>query len=421
MKRLRSWYNIYTIRSLLLNIFFFLFIFLFCSSTYPNLFSSFGPYMPYLPNALVDSWINIEKYVHINVSSPNHRSNMSYFFTEDIDIYYNNSLNNVTLQPYPDSPRYRYTYNTMDCYFSIYKNCYVTGCGVLSNGTHFISPPHDNGPELIRPLLEGPIVEHLEYACVFGHWYMSFGHFICDYLFPLLAAPKDFVEKSLLIICKPIHVNVYEYICALNLQHKAVILRKNEWAFVEHLMIATNPRPHLLHFGPSPQILADKLRKLFNVDQIEPTRYVLVNRKSGRSFGNYDQIFKAIKKNFPAYNWEKLFDSDMNISEIAILYSSFKFMGTMAGSNVYKAIFMKSHTSVVIFGTSAYDHAVYLFLSARDIKNTIFVNPDFNHHPPWKTYYHISLEKVIPAFKVAIYMHENGRWPEIINNSAFIN
>lgn len=84
---------------------------------------------------------------------------------------------------------------------AIYKDAYANEYGEFVINGHIIRPPFDTSMTDIRIYQNGPVVFECEKACVFGHfWMYNFGHFIHDYLSPLMLVPKDFLEECVVIL-----------------------------------------------------------------------------------------------------------------------------------------------------------------------------------------------------------------------------
>ena len=93
-------------------------------------------------------------------------------------------------------------------------------------------------------------------------------------------------------------------------------------------------------------MLRNYLRKTLNLDEIVPTKYYLTNRENGtkRSIKNFDEVFIAIKTNFPQYNWlflPPVKDLKASISEYGLLWAQTRLIVSPTGSNIYYGIFMK--------------------------------------------------------------------------------
>lgn len=308
--------------------------------------------------------------------------------------------------------------NRCPCVVSVYRNCYAANNAEFNNGTHMITPPFFTGPMWIRQNhgAPGPVVAQLDWVFACGHGGLQFGHFIVDYLTPMMLVPEEIISKCTLILV-PYLDFVVDFCIALGIKRdKMIILKSNQWVFAKNLVVHTAPRPHYGHFGPPMQVLKDKIRKFFNLTNIIPTKYVLQNRVNSRPMLNFKEITDVIKKNYPNINWEIIMDAKLPIADYARIYSQFKLLFNPSGSNMFKAIFMADETVIVDANTDLPDIANWYTHSSWGINLVLYLHP----HGSFKRQYG-DVELTIKAVGVALTKLQTGKWPKPVENESFID
>lgn len=365
---------------------------------------------------------NIERIINIDVYSSNYIKNCRYVILKSTELIDYGYVFDENLYNYPkiNESRNINLINHLNCQFAIYKNCYVNGNGEFANLTHHIMPPFATGPEWIRDFGPGgKIAEILPYVCVFGHkMSVNFGHFILDYLTPLMLVPESDKHYFYLVLPK-IEKFAKEFLHALGFTpSKIIVIKGNQWVFANRLLVAHHPRPHLIHFGPPVKLLSKKLKNFYNLDKIPATKYVLMNREGSRKIKNFDELVDAVKAKYNDIDWDVCVDKSESIEKVSKIWASIKMICTGPGSNCYKGVFMKEKSIAVLFLFSPYDFATQLFLGSNEINVAMSFNPDyvFVAEPT-----DIDIDASIKAVDAAVFLSKTGKWPKPNPNEAFID
>ncbi|EAY16893.1 hypothetical protein TVAG_150440 [Trichomonas vaginalis G3] len=308
--------------------------------------------------------------------------------------------------------------NCLKCKIAIYKDAYATLNGEFAINSRVICPPLETGPDWIRKFRSGPVVYECDKAYVSGHMNsINFGHFMHDFLSPLMLMPKDFLEEGVLIIPEGCRKFGEEYLVAVGV-YKYIYIEKSEWVHAQKLAVAVDPRPHNSHFGLPIQMLIDKLKDCFDIKDIVPTRYVLMNRKKSydRYIENFDEVVKKVKEQITDINFEVLEDPKGSIADYSKIFPSIKFLFSPKGSNCIKSLFMSPGTVVTIAAADMFDYSVVSFILSLDIKLVYFTNPGSNYDC-----FDCDIDLTIDAIKAGVYCLKNGKWPQPEKDVSFID
>lgn len=195
-------------------------------------------------------------------------------------------------------------FNHVSGHFYHICSCYVQhSLNIISNDLCIVP----NHLEFIHEVSKGYVTAQYENVIATGHLYtIYFGHFLSDFICPILAMPDDIIQKSYILGSAEKRL-VDEYLTPLGLREKFINVSDNEWVYTSNLYITANPYPHCSHLGPLYKKLGDKLKNYFNISNLPARRYILSNRKSYmRQIHNFDNLSKAIQDAFPSINTKKL-------------------------------------------------------------------------------------------------------------------
>ncbi|EAY17276.1 hypothetical protein TVAG_266390 [Trichomonas vaginalis G3] len=361
----------------------------------------------------------IDQLLKFNLTYKKYRDKLLYGFwnnTEDFD--YAKFFTRADLVPKFGKKEFIDKINRFEGKIAIYKNAYGTYSGEFAVDGYIIRPPFASGPAWIRVYTNGPVVYQCENACLFGHKALNnIGHFMNDYLQPLILLPKEFRENCVCIINSLSMLNGDELLRAINVS-KYIYVKEGEWVFAKRLAVAVEGRPHYMHYGMSLQILVDKLREYYKLPEIEPTRYIIFNRanKTNRHILNIDDIIARMKTDIPV-KFEYVPDWIGPYYEYAKFFSSVKCMFTAAGSNCHKTVFMKKGTVAAIVGSQMFDYGALSTLMSVGIRVAVA------HHQFWHFYNKCvcDVDLAIKTIRVAVYYSVNNTWPEPIPNVTFVD
>ncbi|EAX88850.1 hypothetical protein TVAG_049040 [Trichomonas vaginalis G3] len=364
----------------------------------------------------------IEKILTFNLTYPTPRDKLFYgFWKNAMNLRYEGYFEKPSIVPKYGEKNFIDFYTNFHGKIAIYKNAYACGSGEFVINEYVIRPPFDSAPPFCRWYTAGPLVYSCDKACVFGHYYLgNYGHFIGDYMTPLMLLPQDYLKDCLVIVNARSRFFAQELLNAVGIS-KFIFVTDYQWVFAKRLAVAIEGRPHYMHFGLPLQWLVDKLIDYYDLQDIVPNRYVISNRPKSRlgfrHIKNMPEIIKAIKLNIPDFKFELFQDHLGSVAQYAREYSDIKFLFAPAGSNIHKAIFMKPGTVIVQAACDMFDLAAFITPLSLGVATTVVMNP-FNH---FAHKYECDVPTAVEAIKASLFFLENKRWPDPIPNVTFID
>ncbi|EAY20437.1 hypothetical protein TVAG_110490 [Trichomonas vaginalis G3] len=227
---------------------------------------------------------------------------------------------------------------------------FTTECVIIQkNGYHlFKRACHPRywgiGQPYHTPDFEYPIFQKA--ICV-GHQHTSdWGHWSLEALPAIIALPEEILYTSVIVVpvlndfvvenLREFGVDPAQIYASLNGRVGAKVLYT-----VNSLWCGDLNRKLLLNMR---RIVAEK----YDLDKINPTRYIITNRKKNysRYFGNFEELFAKCKEEFPTIPWQRFqyFDT---FSEQVKYFNSIKFIFAIHGSMLTNILYMQEDTIVV--------------------------------------------------------------------------
>lgn len=305
--------------------------------------------------------------------------------------------------------------NRVNCKFTVLSRCYVSFIGAVSNGTHELRFKNYTAAEWLYELRPGVVVNQFHRVVVLGNSLNMYGHFGLDFLAPLMLVPRDYLLSSK-ILCSVRTAYKECYFALLDLLDRVVFGNSFTWVYADEVLVATHPRPHVAHFGPSLMRLSTLLKKAAKVDDIVPTQFVLFNRVFRRSIRNFEECTFAIMEERPDINWTIHLDNSSDVLTQARFYSTVKFIVTICGSNCFNFMFMHSSAVAVYVNSELFDYSVYLDAQCLGIRTVVFSDSRFDHSLGG----YIKIERYVTAVKIGIHYMENKEWPDPAIYDAYI-
>ena len=176
----------------------------------------------------------------------------------------------------------------------------------------------------------------------------TYGHVFVDLWGTLIFIPETVIERSYVIGSSyPKYYN--QSLQLIGFRGEQIIsINTDEWIFARKFHTVGYPRAKVTHFGPIYIWIYNKVNEKLNLTDIEPTRYILLNRRRPpRKFENWDQFVPFIQSTFPEINWEVIPDKEKNMTSTAKIYASIKLLFCSCGSSCMKCIFMREKTVVL--------------------------------------------------------------------------
>ncbi|EAX94479.1 hypothetical protein TVAG_458100 [Trichomonas vaginalis G3] len=350
-----------------------------------------------------------------NISFPDPTGHL-FGFTENLEFSEYRLYENTFLIPKYPKPEYMQYMTQFKSKFAYYRNAYASHNGEFVVNNYRIRPLWDTAPPFARSGAGGRVVLECDKACVFGHGNTkNFGHFVIDYLSPLMLVPEEFFNDCVVVVSKDTNRFAEDFLRAIGVQ-KYISLEYDECVFAKRLCVSIEPRPHYGHFGPPIQMLHQRLSKFYNLYAVKPSKFVLLNRQGVRRISNIADIHSALKEKYPEYNWEIIKDNISPIEFYAKIFSSLRFCLTAQGSNMIKSIFMRPETTMVILGDSYVELSWMTFLSIP-----IYAVIYLHKAPHFSGEIHTEIPRCVKAVDAAVAMIKNGKWPAVEPNVTFID
>ena len=262
----------------------------------------------------------------------------------------------------------------------------------------------------------GSIEYTVDQALITGHNYCrnNFGHIIHDYMLPLMLFPQSFYTMFYVITTCNYNI-AHEMFDAVGIpQNKIIWLPVDAWVSCKRLYTVDKPSPLLRHFGITSKLFHERVAAYWNLNDIEPTKYVLSNRKPGyRYIGNFDEIVKSCNELLPQYSWEILEDYFPTINETAREWASIRFAFMPAGSNCAKVYFMHPGTALCIGESDRIDYSPMKDAAACGVFSRWFKFDGTTHYANVTDGWVVNVEYCIENIKCALYALDYQKWPII--------
>ena len=238
-----------------------------------------------------------------------------------------------------------------------------------------------------------------------------FSHWFYDTLAPLTIFPSDIISKSYIIRYRGTGC-VIDPIYALGVKKSQIlIVRKKEWIFARNLY-TTVPQSHNKHYGLMFKILAEKIRKYYEVDSVEPSVYGVTNRNIGepRYIKNLETIFPFLQEHFKEYKLTFFHDSK-SLKSSALQWSACRFVFTPTGSNCIKHLFLKEGSVMVVALGTHTDNCIGLSAAAHGIYILYYRVKTMDH---WvkESENTINITEAKIVFDIGLYCAKNGKWKD---------
>ena len=360
----------------------------------------------------------------VNCNLPKPKFDLIKFFYESNETYFNFSGFLPTIEGNPFYTGGYYDGLEKDLNYQVWnhnatyvhlKNIYTTFSSALLtiNFEYIKTDPYE---EWVRGHPNGALLNIYDHVIALGNKQLYFfGHWFHDVLGPLTLFPNDIIQKSYIIVSRYTAAPI-ETIFAFGVDKKQLlILKRKQWIFAKNCY-TTLPQPHLKHFGKMMRTVSFHLRKYYNVDQIEPTKYFISNRKPGehRYIGNMNEVVFELQNAYKGmYEIEYLQDPN-HISEIAKTWASAKLILVVTGSTCIKSIFMKEKTVILIALGELMDNCQPLIAATHDVFSLTFYVENMIHYSREPSTIKIPL--AIRVFGIGAYCANHGRWP---SNESF--
>ena len=270
----------------------------------------------------------------------------------------------------------------------------------------------------IRKYHDGKVIGYYPHVITVGNFNTyGFGHFFYDCLAPLLMFPQELIDMSYIAVNGKTEVyKIFYKALGLSLD-KIIFIPSPRWVYCSNLYTPLNPLPHMTHYGKLTKTLSEKLRKAFNLDQIQPTKYFCVNRNNHtlpRYINNMKEIVEAANKKYPERNFLYLQDID-DFNQSAKEWATAKFVFSPNGSLLSKNLYMKEKGVLVVIIGSYTDNCIPLSACSHDVYTLHFRLPGMGQRVCTENI--IDIELAMRVIGIGLYCVDNGHFNP---NESFI-
>ena len=251
-------------------------------------------------------------------------------------------------------------------------------------------------------------------ALILGHYFCryNFGHIIHDYMVPLAYFPDDIVE-NVYIISQSNENYTMEFFKVFGIrENQIILLPKDAWVKCNTLYVIDRPSPTLAYYGYGARRFHALCVSYFNLTDIKPMRYALINRNSlTRRIKNFKEIIEQCNLIYPEYNWTEMNDYYETLRETACVWATFKVAFMPTGSNVAKVYFMHPKTVICVGEANIVDYSPMKDAAAIDVFSRWFCFPSMEHRQEVKEGWEVNVSLVIENIKYALYASKYQNWP----------
>lgn len=233
-----------------------------------------------------------------------------------------------------------YFYN-FTCKMALLKNVYINwASGVLTN-EHFIIPDENNWFVSARAPSSGPVVARYENAIAVGRESNRYGHWILDYMCPLLLLPEN-VIKTYTILNVPDIPIAHEMLNWLGVPKKNIVhrLMRHQLVFCRNVYFPYKPLVDANYIGYPVQLIRDLVFKTLKLDGINQTKYCFYQRAKKRVILNLNEMINMTKINFPEYPWETIPDGQ-SLTQCGKTWAAIKLIISGNGSHMFRCVCMQ--------------------------------------------------------------------------------
>ncbi|EAX95693.1 hypothetical protein TVAG_144420 [Trichomonas vaginalis G3] len=181
------------------------------------------------------------------------------------------------------------------------KGVYLAGSCHISDGRRVFSrDPRDILPyKIFIPGETRSFAGNYDHAICVGHrWSSYYGHFITDYLCPLMCVPREYWAKSKVIVglepeTKSLN-HVFDLLTMIGIKNESIhILGRTEWVFCNNLYTVVDPPSYFSHPATCYVNLSKLLNKNLKLQDVEAKQYVICNRRppANRKIANFDELW----------------------------------------------------------------------------------------------------------------------------------
>ena len=235
---------------------------------------------------------------------------------------------------------------------------------------------------------EGEVAKHLPYGINFlSHYHKRpmWGHWIYDYLVPLILIPSCYRKSYSVIVHKTIPPQIVQMFEMIGVPRSHLVnIQRERYIYIDS-MIGINSYLCGNRFLGEPLRKTIKIfRKKLKLSDDPPTRLVFKNRFKGerRYVNNWNKLFRLTCKMYPKYTFENpKMTNDFDLLKTARDFNSILLLVCPTGSNGINCIFMHHKAILLICMADFFDKPLIAGAVTNSDHIVIMQEP---FHPHWR-------------------------------------
>jgi hypothetical protein len=209
-------------------------------------------------------------------------------------------------------------------------------------------------------------------------WIHNYYHGIWDTMAPLLAFPKEIIERSHFLYWI-LPTFLAEALIWFGLEERLIEIRPHEYIWSENVYMYDRG----IRECQPPYVLLkmrEHVKGIVTLDRQPPSRYVFMNRKKRekRFISNMNEVFDVIVKVYKNLTWEWI-GQERSVYRCATLFNSLRFFMAPHGAGLANILFMQPGTAFCEIQTE-WAHPLYIDLGRiLGLYHVVSRFPEFLH------------------------------------------
>lgn len=232
-----------------------------------------------------------------------------------------------------------------------------------------------------------------EHLLAISQRYHFYGDVQLGTIHRLIMVPRDIIEKSVILLQNDAQIRqLVEILEVMGVNSSLESIHPYEYVYARNLYtilpiwydgdgeVFPNGLHHAFSF-PFMWEYAEMVRNYFNVSNVVPFQYAVMNRPLGanRHIKNIDKVVKALSKQHPKKVFELVPSLYPTLGDTVRAAVIRKWVWCTVGSNVMNLIYMVPNTAVCLLMFDVYDPQSFGVLSSRGIWVVCYYDPRWNH------------------------------------------
>ncbi|KAI5487155.1 glycosyltransferase family [Trichomonas vaginalis G3] len=302
---------------------------------------------------------------------------------------------------YPNQPLILpHYFDIFNCTMALLRNVYINHASAIVTNDYFIIPDENDWFVATKKPGEGKVIASYDKAIAVGRDSDRYGHWILDYMGPLLLLPIDVIltHKILNIPNIPIAHEMLDFL-GVPKENRIFRMKKYELIHCNSVYFPYRPLVNADYIGYPIQLIRDFVHKHLNLSQINQTKYAFYQRQATRKIINFDQMVSTAKSSFPEYNWECLQDRQ-SLIECGKIWAAIKLMISGNGSHLFRCVCLKKGCVVVEILGAYNDLSCMGALYSCGVHVISIKNPSISYSMWWGgSSYNAEIDKIMKSIR----------------------